>query len=134
MNALGQLFRTYHKMHRLIESQLDKDGLTLPQVEALATLLKQPGMTQQELAEHLVVTKGNITGLIDRLAGRGLVERRADVDDRRVNSLYLTDEAIATLDRMIPAHVETTERVFEVLTDKERETLRELLSRLEQTL
>ncbi len=48
-------------------------------------------MSQQELATRLYVTKGNISGLIDRLAEAGLVERRSIASDRRQHAIYLTD-------------------------------------------
>jgi DNA-binding MarR family transcriptional regulator len=47
-------------------------------------------MTQQDLAERLYVTKGNVSGLIDRLVEAGLVERRPIPGDRRSHALYLT--------------------------------------------
>ena len=53
-------------------------GMTLPQFDVLATLWHGEGITQQELASRLLVTKGNVVGLIDRLCTAGLVERRAD--------------------------------------------------------
>ena len=48
-------------------------------------------MSQQELATRLYVTKGNISGLIDRLAEAGLVERRSTANDRRQHAIYLTE-------------------------------------------
>ena len=65
-------------------------GVTLPQFDVLATLWHGEGITQQELAERLLVTKGNVVGLIDRLCGAGLIERRDDPADRRANRLHLT--------------------------------------------
>ena len=53
--------------------------------------LARRGITQQELAERLLVTKANVVGLIDRVSPAGWVERRADPEDRRVNRLYLTN-------------------------------------------
>ncbi|MFO1167859.1 MAG: MarR family transcriptional regulator [Rhodoblastus sp.] len=48
------------------------------------------GLSQQDLAERLYVTKGNISGLIDRLAAAGLVERRTIASDRRSHAIFLT--------------------------------------------
>jgi MarR family transcriptional regulator, organic hydroperoxide resistance regulator len=47
-------------------------------------------VTQQDLAERLYVTKGNVSGLVDRLVEAGLVERRASPGDRRSHALHLT--------------------------------------------
>jgi MarR family transcriptional regulator, organic hydroperoxide resistance regulator len=65
-------------------------GLSIPQFDALSTLTEGEGMTQQDLAARLYVTKGNVSGLIDRLVEAGLVERRAIPGDRRSHALFLT--------------------------------------------
>ena len=56
----------------------------------LTTLTEREGLSQQELAARLYVTKGNISGLIDRLVANGLVERRALAGDRRSHAIHLT--------------------------------------------
>ena len=65
-------------------------GLSIPQFDALSTLTESEGMTQQDLAARLYVTKGNVSGLIDRLVEAGLVERRPIPGDRRSHALHLT--------------------------------------------
>lgn len=65
-------------------------GLSIPQFDLLSTLSNHEGATQQHLAERLYVTKGNVSGLVDRLVVAGLVERRAIPGDRRSYALHLT--------------------------------------------
>ncbi|GJD29914.1 hypothetical protein PMNALOAF_1156 [Methylobacterium adhaesivum] len=65
-------------------------GLSIPQFDALSTLTEREGLTQQDLAARLYVTKGNVSGLVDRLVEAGWVERRAIPGDRRSHALYLT--------------------------------------------
>jgi MarR family transcriptional regulator, organic hydroperoxide resistance regulator len=65
-------------------------NLSIPQFDVLSTLTEQDGMSQSELAEKLYVTKGNVSGLIDRLAEAGYVERRSTPGDRRANAVILT--------------------------------------------
>ncbi len=65
-------------------------GLSIPQFDVLSTLTEREGLTQKELALRLYVTKGNVSGLVDRLVEAGLVERRAIPDDRRSHALFLT--------------------------------------------
>ena len=134
LDVIAQLFRTYHILSRSMQSLLDRENITLAQMEALAYIWKKPGMTQQELAESLVVTKGNMTGLIDRLTKRGLVERRADAEDRRVNNLFLTDAAQAFMREAKPSHALIAGQMLTVLTEDERTTLRTLLAKMEKAL
>jgi DNA-binding MarR family transcriptional regulator len=72
--------------------RLKSIGLSVPQCDVITTLTEREGLSQQDLAERLYVTKGNISGLVDRLAAAGLVERRATEGDRRSHALYLTTE------------------------------------------
>jgi MarR family transcriptional regulator, organic hydroperoxide resistance regulator len=57
----------------------------------LTTLTEAEGVSQQTLAKRLYVTKGNISGLLDRLESAGLVERRSTATDRRQYEIYLTE-------------------------------------------
>jgi DNA-binding MarR family transcriptional regulator len=66
--------------------------LSVPQCDVLTTLTEQEGLSQQELASRLYVTKGNISGLIDRLVASGLVERRSLRGDRRSHAIFLTPD------------------------------------------
>ena len=75
--------------------------LSVPQCDVLTTLTEAEGISQQELAQRLYVTKGNISGLLDRLARAGLVERRSTAADRRQYAVYLTAPGRAAAERAI---------------------------------
>jgi DNA-binding MarR family transcriptional regulator len=87
-----RLMRLHTRGLTAITERLRTIGLSVPQCDVLTTLTEREGIAQQELAERLYVTKGNISGLIDRLARAGLVERRPSRDDKRSYAVYLTDE------------------------------------------
>ena len=97
--AVLRTFFRFLRLHRRITARATQEyrriGLSIPQFDVLSTLSEQEGQSQQELAERLYVTKGNVSGLIDRMAAQGLVERRALAGDRRSNALFLTDEGRA---------------------------------------
>jgi len=82
--------RLHRRASNAIAAALKGDGLSIPQFDLLSTLIEREGLSQQELAERLYVTKGNVSGLLDRMVEAGLVERRAIPDDRRSNALHLT--------------------------------------------
>lgn len=67
-------------------------GLSVAQFDLLSTLTESEGITQRDLAERLYVTKGNVSGLVDRLVEAGMVDRRAIPGDRRSYALHLTTE------------------------------------------
>ncbi|MEM9998259.1 MAG: MarR family transcriptional regulator [Bacteroidota bacterium] len=92
------VIRTYQTCTRLLTERLRTLDLTVAQHETLAHLLIEDSISQQALAQRLLVTKGNLTGLLNRLAERGLIERRPDSSDGRVNLIVLTaaGRALAT--------------------------------------
>ena len=75
-------------------------GLTRAQWVILFWLNRQPGLSQKELAELLEVEPITVARLIDRLEEHGMVERRADPDDRRVWRLHLLERARPVLDAL----------------------------------
>ena len=87
-----RLLRLQARLHVAASDRLKKLGVSVAQCDVLTTLTEREGVSQQELAQRLYVTKGNISGLIDRLAAAGYVERRAIVGDRRSHAIFLTGE------------------------------------------
>src|SRR4051812_5806529 len=98
------LMRTYNKMHRDLTDQLKCSHMTPARFDVLAQLSVAPGISQRELSDRLLVTKGNTCKLLDKMAAQGLVERRADAEDRRSYRLYLTQEGRQLADTLIPSH------------------------------
>jgi MarR family transcriptional regulator, organic hydroperoxide resistance regulator len=80
---------------------LKPTGLSIPQFDVLSTLTEQEGLSQSDLATRLYVTKGNVSGLIDRLVDAGFVERRSAPGDRRSNAVFLTLEGRKVADEGI---------------------------------
>jgi len=85
-----RLLRLQTRLDLAVSARLKALGLSIPQCDVLTTLTEREGVSQQELAKRLYVTKGNISGLLDRLATSGLVERRSIPSDRRSHAIFLT--------------------------------------------
>src|SRR5688572_7153953 len=80
-------------------------GITLPKVDLLSQLDRAgEGLTMGELSRRLMVSNGNVTGLIDRLVAEGLVLRQISPSDRRAQLVRLTPAGKAAFDAMIPKH------------------------------
>jgi DNA-binding MarR family transcriptional regulator len=86
-----RLARLNSQAKAVLAEELREIDLSVPQCDVLTTLTEREGISQQELAQRLYVTKGNISGLLDRLERSGLVERRATPGDRRQYAIALTD-------------------------------------------
>ena len=129
-----QLVRTLTRLEHRLEQSLQEHGLSLPQFDVLATLDQSEGLSQQELAERLLVTKGNICGMIDRLAASDLVERRADPQDRRTNRLFLTKTGRALLVKAFPQQHVALKEIMNGFSANELQTLYHMLDRLEEAI
>jgi DNA-binding MarR family transcriptional regulator len=79
--------------------------VTLPQFDVMAALERKPdGMTMTELSRFLMVSNGNVTGIIDRLVADKMVVRQAPVDDRRAIIVRLTPRGLKQFTAMAKAH------------------------------
>lgn len=106
-------------------------SLTLPQFDVLVQLSRHPeGMTHGELTRALVVTGGNVTGIVSRLERAGIVARRVRPDDRRTALVRLTPRGRRLMRRAIPRHRADLGALFSPLGDSDLLRLRDLLGRL----
>jgi DNA-binding MarR family transcriptional regulator len=126
-----RLMRVYQKVDRASGEQLRAWGLSVGQFDVLAHVGAAEGIVQQELADSLLVTKGNVCQLLDRMEGRGLILRRREGRNKRV---YLTEEGRRLFDEVIPAHGALIVGRFSALSRAEQEQLHELLRKLDRAL
>jgi DNA-binding MarR family transcriptional regulator len=90
---LFALFEVQRLLRLYADKQASQYGLTRTQWAVLAKVNRSEGLKQTEVAEMLEMQPITLTRLIDKLCDSGLIERRNDVSDRRVNRLYLTKAA-----------------------------------------
>ena len=131
MHARWRLARVNTRIGRLDASVLSEYGLTPVQFNVLEILVHDEGISQQDLADRLLVTKGNICGLINRMEKAGLVERQPNPTDRRSYSLYPTADGIGAYHRAAPALEAAITQKLKSLSEMEQEQLLNLLKRLE---
>jgi len=111
---------------------LDYD-LTFAQFDVLVTLARAEGssLTCSEIAERTLITKGGITGLLDRLEARGLVKRMPSPEDRRSVLVRLSAKGVDLFRKLYPQQVQCTRSPFEAAFNSgEMEQFRTLLRRL----
>ena len=110
-------------------------GLTLPRFDLMAQLERAPeGLTLGALSRRLMVSNGNVTGLVERLAQSGQVERVPHPVDRRVVHVRLTAAGRAAFADMARAHAGWIGDLFAALTAEEARQLLHLLGRLKQSV
>lgn len=119
MRVWFRFVRLHRRVSNAVGAELRRIGLSIPQFDVLSTLTEREGMTQQDLAARLYVTKGNVSGLIDRLVEAGLVERRAIPGDRRSHALHLTPEGASLARAGIAAQSAYVARTLGALADED---------------
>jgi DNA-binding MarR family transcriptional regulator len=108
--------------------------LTLARFDLLMQLLREDGQTSAELSRRMLVTAGNLTGLVDRAERDGLVERRRDPHDRRQTRVHLTPRGSRLARRAMARHHRLADELVSPLNPKDQETLRRLLQQLREAI
>ena len=129
-----RLLKAHGLMVRELRRRMPED-LTLPQFDVLAQLHRDPdGMTSSELTRALLVTAGNVTGLVGRLKHLGLVERRPVPGDRRAARIRLTTRGRQVVQRALPRHGRDVGALMSALPARDLVQLRGMLGRLNRSL
>jgi DNA-binding MarR family transcriptional regulator len=126
-----RLARVFHKVEQAGAEHLRQFDLNLAQFDVLARVGAAEGLTQQAVADSLLVTKSNVCQLLDRMARAGLVARRPD---GRANRLFLTPRGRELYDRVVPAHERLIAEQFSALSPSEQVQLLGLLRKLDRAL
>ena len=108
---------------------------TLPRFDVLSALYRETGpITMSQLTDHLLVSNGNLTGLVNRLVEDGLISREIDPDDRRVQHVVLTAEGRSAFREMADKHEALVDSLFAAMSDEDMATLLDLTTTLNSAL
>lgn len=125
------------RAHRGIENRLREAmrlayGCTLPRFDVLAALDRdRDGLRMSDLSTKLMVSNGNVTGIVDRLEAEGLVERISVDGDRRAMRVRLTRDGIDRFAEMAAEHETWVDELMATYDERELGTLIALLDRLD---
>jgi DNA-binding MarR family transcriptional regulator len=128
-----RLLESHNVMLDVVRQKL-KGEVTLARFDLLANLAREDGQTLASLSRHMLVTAGNLTGLVDRAERDGVVQRRADASDRRMSRVHLTKKGRGLIDHVLPIHAHHVGELLAALDHEERKNLRALLGKLRDSL
>ena len=132
--VLRELARTYQAFESYSATHIRTLGLTPPQFDIIATLGNTDGMSFKELGESTLITKGTLTGVVDRLVAKNLVRRTASPSDGRSQIAQLTPEGEALFAQAFPAHLNHVEQAFKNFSRSDLSDIEAALQRLRQAL
>ncbi|MEU6085652.1 MarR family transcriptional regulator [Streptomyces sp. NPDC047085] len=128
VELIAEVVARYHADY---EEAASGHALTGAQAKLLSLLALDP-LPMRKLAQKLKCEPSNVTGIVDRLESRGLVERRPDPADRRVKMAVATDEGLRVV-RELREGLRFARAPLAGLSDDERRSLRDLLRRMLDT-
>ena len=126
-----RLARVFQKIDTRSERFFRSQGLNTAHFDVLAQVGAARGMTQQELADALLVTKGNISQLLSKLEQSGMITRQ---QNGRTNCLSLTARGQAVFDTVVPQQEALIAELLTPLSDDEQRELLRLLRKLDQAI
>jgi DNA-binding MarR family transcriptional regulator len=129
-----RLIRLESRLAAAVAERLREIGLSVPQCDVLTTLTEEEGLSQQMLAKRLYVTKGNISGLLDRLESAGLVERRSTAGDRRSYEIHLTPSGREAATKAIAIQEAVIQETFGRMPDGDLEIFERMLVSLREIM
>jgi MarR family 2-MHQ and catechol resistance regulon transcriptional repressor len=124
------LTRASNSLHRKLNEQIDLHDLTLTEFGILEALYHKGPLLLGDVQRKILLSSGGVTYTVDRLAEKGLVERRECSSDRRARYAALTPKGEALISEIFPEHADHITELMSVLTSKEQGELTDLLRRL----
>ncbi len=132
IGVLRALAEAYHAFHGYSATHVRLMNLTPAQFDIIATLGNTSGLPFNQLAKRTLITKGTLTGIIDRLEAKGLVRREVLAGDRRSFRAVLTASGEALFVKVFPQHIAYLRRAFADARPGELEQMAGLLRALQQ--
>jgi MarR family transcriptional regulator, 2-MHQ and catechol-resistance regulon repressor len=131
--ALMNELASAHHRFSLFDAEIHRlsgSGLTAPQAKVIFCLGNTDGLTCSEITEQTLITKGTLTGVIDRLESKGLVERWGDADDGRIIIVALTRAGDRLFQREYPRYIEKLKALFDEISSRDCEQAASHLGRI----
>ena len=132
--VLRELARAYQAFESYSASHIRTLGLTPPQFDIVATLGNTDGMSFKELGEKTLITKGTLTGVVDRLEAKSLVRRVASPSDGRSQTVQLTRKGEVLFAKIFPAHLAYVGQAFAVFSQEDINSMEIVLRQLRVAL
>jgi len=134
LRSVRLLAECMQAFERFMAESIRQCGLTPAQFDIVATLGNTPGMSYKELGERTLITKGTLTGVIERLEQKGLVARERSPDDKRSFFVRLTSEGEQVFRDVFPLVISHGKQLFANYGAGDFDRLEEALTGLRQQM
>lgn len=135
-NSMGFVVNmTAKAFQRSFDIELRKNvGVSLSQWRVVGALVMQPGLTQKEIADKVGIEGATLVPILDRMEKEGLLKRKPDSSDRRVNRIYLTQKADSLWESMMECALRIRKSSAKNISESDIQTTLETLRKISQNL
>lgn len=130
LKAFIGIRRTSDNLLKLAKLHVQQHQLTINEFAVLELLLHKGCQPAQVITNSILISNSSTTYVIDRLCQKGLVTRRKDASDGRVNMVGLTEKGYTMIQEIFPSHAQTIQSAFDSLSEDEIKSLRASLKKL----
>lgn len=137
MGTVGRISRVAGRFANSMNATFVKHGINAAAFDVLATLRRVGSPYRRsigEMMDWMMISSGSTSNRIQKLERAGLIERVVDADDARKAFVQLTANGLQKIDEVVVDHVDTQAELVACLTEEERVTLEQLLTKIERTL
>ncbi len=128
------LISIYKNLYKRVESKFTENGISVLEYRILRILEEEGKMTMASLADKNYVTQAWITGLIDKMEGKGFVIRNRSETDRRVIFISATENGKSFLEKMRIIHDQILAETFAFMSPEEAKKILEILENLKNQM
>jgi DNA-binding MarR family transcriptional regulator len=122
-------------LRKPFEAEIAKGNLTVPQTGVMQVVVRSNGISLKDLSHTMSLAHSTVSGIVDRLEKRGMIERRPDETDKRISRIYPTEAVSGFVRDQIPALTRgPLEAALERASDAERAKISTALQRLRELL
>ncbi|HJW20009.1 MAG TPA: MarR family winged helix-turn-helix transcriptional regulator [Candidatus Nitrosotalea sp.] len=135
-NSMGFVVNTTAKaFQRAFDLELRKNvGVSLSQWRVVGALVIQSGLTQKEIADKMGIEGATLVPVIDKMEKEGLLKRKPDSDDRRVNRIYLTPKADSLWEKMTECALRIRKSSLKNISESDIQATLETLRKISKNL
>lgn len=131
----GDLAAIRRGLRKQLDAEIARGGLTAPQISVMRAVVASGSISLKDLSHTVSLAHSTVSGIVDRLERRGMVERRPDSADRRVSRIYPTAIVTDWVHAKLPTLTKRPlQAALERATKAEREAIHGALRRLRELL
>lgn len=120
----------FHSIEATLQEQVESHGISFSEFAVLEVLLHKGPLPIGDVGDHMLLTRGSMTYVVDKLEEEGLIRRRRCEEDRRIIYAELTEEGRELIEEVFSEHAALLRRLTKGLSSAEKEKATALLKRL----